>query len=249
MISSVKNDTIKQWNRLKKKKYREEAQQFLVEGHHLVEEAIRSNWTISTIILQEGIEASLDLSQYHVITVSDHVMQHLADTKTPQGIIAIVQMQDTKLQQLDRLLLLDSIQDPGNVGTIIRTADAAGFSGVILGNQTVDLHNDKLIRASQGSTFHIPIVQADLAKLVESLQHTGVTIWASTLEEARPVNELQIPEKLALIVGNEGSGVSPELLAKVNQRVHIPIYGQAESLNVSVASGIMLYQIAQQSFQ
>ncbi|WP_079708312.1 TrmH family RNA methyltransferase [Paraliobacillus ryukyuensis] len=243
MITSVKNETIKQWKKLKQKKYRDQAQQFLVEGAHLVEEAINSQHTVEKIIIQTGVESMIDLKDIAVVTVSDNVMEHLADTKSPQGIMAVVHMKERTLASKNRLLLLDAIQDPGNVGTMIRTADAAGFSGIILGAETADLYNEKVIRASQGSIFHLPIVQSDLALAVEDLKQQGVSIWASTLEQAEPINQLDVSEKIALIVGNEGAGVSASLLQQSDQRVHIPIYGQAESLNVSVATGIMLYQI------
>ncbi|CQR48083.1 Putative TrmH family tRNA/rRNA methyltransferase [Paraliobacillus sp. PM-2] len=243
MITSVKNETIKQWNKLKKKKYREEAQQFLIEGMHLVEEAMKSDWSIEAIIVQENIGIPFDTGNVTIVNVSNNVMDHLADTKAPQGIMAVVNQKEVQRSSNHRLLLLDSIQDPGNVGTMIRTADAAGFSGVILGENTVDLFNDKVIRSTQGSIFHLPIIQANLAETCETLKKEAVSIWASTLEQADAINELTVPDKVALIVGNEGAGVSPALLQQADQRVHIPIYGQAESLNVSVAAGIMIYQM------
>ena len=140
-------------------------------------------------------------------------------------------------------MLIDAVQDPGNVGTMIRTADAAGFDAVILGEGTVDLYNDKVIRATQGSIFHLPIIQADLLLKMDELQKQGVVICASTLEKAVPIESVERTEKMALIVGNEGQGVNPVLIEKADQLVHIPIYGKAESLNVSVAAGIMLYEM------
>lgn len=245
MITSVKNETVKQWNKLKKRKHREQTNQFLIEGIHLVEEAIKSDWSIETLIVQENMDIPFDDGDFDIITVSANVMGHLADTKTPQGIMAVVNRKEIRLTNNHRLLLLDSIQDPGNVGTMIRTADAAGFTGVVLGENTVDLFNDKVIRSTQGSLFHIPIIQADLELFCQSLKEESVSIWASTLEQANAINDLTVPDKVALIVGNEGAGVSSTLIEQADQRVHIPIHGQAESLNVSVATGIMLYQLVQ----
>lgn len=244
MITSVKNETIKQWNKLKIKKHRELQQQFLIEGMHLVQEVLDSDWNVEAIILQDGIPAPDEIQSEKITVVAENVMQYLTDTKTPQGIIAVVKMKELKLVANEKLLLLDAIQDPGNVGTMIRTADAAGFDGVVLGDGTVDLYNDKVIRSSQGSLFHLPIARKNLLDYTAELKGENVTIWGSTLEHASPIQEIDVPEKIALIVGNEGAGVDDKLLQEADQRIHIPIYGRAESLNVSVATGIMLYQIA-----
>src|SRR5690625_734014 len=141
----------------------------------------------------------------------------------------------------DYTVLVDSIQDPGNLGTIIRTADAAGFTKVVLGNGTVDMYNDKVIRASQGSIFHIPVVSKDLREEITILQSKNILVLASALEHAISYESVQVTGKSALIVGNEGSGIKKELLEVADKIVKIPIYGKAESLNVSVAAGILMY--------
>lgn len=243
MISSVKNETVKQWQKLKQKKYREQTKKFLIEGFHLVEEAYKSNWSIDTIIIQPDVELPEELRHEKTVVVSDQVMAHITDTKTPQGIAAIVNMSEEKLFNPKKLLILDAIQDPGNLGTMIRTADAAGIDAVVLGSGTVDLFNDKVIRASQGSIFHLPIIRRSLLPYLETLQASSFQVWASTLDKAEPIDRNQVPEKLALIVGNEGQGVQQHIIDTADRRVHIPIYGQAESLNVSIATGIMLYEI------
>ena len=243
MITSVKNQTIKNWAKLKQKKYRREQSSFIVEGEHLVEEAINSDWQVETIVVSEGYESTFDLQNQEVRYVSNHVFESLAETKTPQGILAIVKMKLFTDYATNRVLLLDAVQDPGNLGTIIRTADAAGFDAIILGEGTVDLYNDKVIRASQGSIFHLPIIEADLSRKIDQLKESNVTICTSTLEEAVPVQTVDWPEKVALIVGNEGAGVNHLLIEKSDLLVRIPIYGQAESLNVSIAAGIMMYQM------
>ncbi|WP_440896051.1 TrmH family RNA methyltransferase [Amphibacillus sp. Q70] len=243
MITSVKNQSIKNWAKLTQRKYRLEQGLFIIEGEHLVEEALTSDWEIETVIIEAGFEPPFDLSSQKIEFVSHNVLAHLAQTKSPQGILAIVKIKETGRYLTNRLLLLDSIQDPGNVGTMIRTADAAGFDAVILGDGTVDLYNDKLIRSSQGSIFHLPIVQSDLSTEITRLKNDGVVICASTLEQAVPINTIGSSDKMALMVGNEGSGIHSELLKQADVLAHIPIYGQAESLNVSVAAGIMMYHI------
>src|SRR5699024_10612671 len=142
-------------------------------------------------------------------------------------------------------LLLDAIQDPGNLGAIIRTADAVGFGAVILGEETVDVFNDKVIRATQGSLFHIPVISAKLEDMIEELKEVGFTIWASTLEKATYYDELDVPKKVALILGNEGAGIRQVLLEQADTCVKIPIYGKAESLNVGIAASILMYYIKQ----
>ncbi|HHU18834.1 MAG TPA: RNA methyltransferase [Bacilli bacterium] len=243
MITSVKNQQIKTWAKLKQRKYRKEQGLFIVEGEHLVEEALKSDWELETIVIEANFEPHFDLSNQTVEYVSDHVFSYLAQTKSPQGILAIVRIKSVTDYEKKRLLLLDSVQDPGNLGTMIRTADAAGFDAIILGEGTVDLYNDKVIRASQGSIFHIPIIQASLEVAIDELKELGLAICASTLERAVPVQTIEWPEQVALIVGNEGSGVNQTLIEKSDLLVHIPIYGKAESLNVSIAAGIMMYQM------
>lgn len=243
MITSVKNQQIKTWAKLKQRKYRKEQGLFIVEGEHLVEEALKSDWELETIVIKENFEPNFDLSNHLVEAISDHVFAHLSETKTPQGILAIVKMREEEEYKKNRLLILDAVQDPGNLGTMIRTADAAGFDAIILGGGTVDLYNDKVIRASQGSIFHIPIIELSLETAVDQLKESGVSICASTLERAVPVQTIEWPEQVGLIVGNEGSGVNQTLIEKSDLLVHIPIYGKAESLNVSIAAGVMMYQM------
>jgi TrmH family RNA methyltransferase len=241
MITSTKNDTIKQWMKLHKKKYREQMGQFLLEGDHLVEEALGSDWDIEQLIVREDRQEEAWLKDYPTTVVTDQVFKALADTRSPQGVIAVVNIRTYQTDELKKLLILDNVQDPGNVGTMIRTADAFNYDGVILGKGTVDLFNDKVIRATQGSLFHLPVVKADLQTLLPDLQARGVRLIASTLEDAVPLEEVTVPDSCAVIVGNEGSGVALDIQELSDLKVKIPINGRAESLNVGVAAGILLY--------
>ncbi|GGJ84489.1 23S rRNA methyltransferase [Lentibacillus kapialis] len=243
MITSLQNEKVKEWVKLQKRKGRRESGKFLIEGFHLVEEAYHSNWEIAEIIVEEGLDYSGWHHQFFTITVSRKVLQHITRTETPQGIAAVIKMKEPKEIEGHSVLLIDSIQDPGNLGTIIRTADAAGFDMVMLGDGTVDLYNDKVIRATQGSLFHLPVLQADLLKKIPKLQSGGYTVAASALTDAVSFKEMPANEKTALIIGNEGAGVRNELIDAADQSIKIPIYGQAESLNVSVAAGILMYYI------
>ncbi|MFP7493360.1 RNA methyltransferase [Terribacillus saccharophilus] len=241
MITSTQNAQVKQWQKLKRKKDRIKTNTFLIEGFHLVEEAIKAGWTVDQLILREETEQPEWASHLEAVSVSDHVFKSITETETPQGIAAVVQMQDKKLKRHNRILLLDAVQDPGNLGTIIRTADAAGYDAVYVGEGSADRYNHKVIRATQGSIFHLPVLTADLALLLPELQDNGYTVWAAALEGAVDYRDLTAPDKTALLVGNEGAGIDKRLIAQSDMAVKIPIFGKAESLNVSIATGILLY--------
>lgn len=241
LITSIQNEQVKNWRKLHTKKYRNQMQCFLIEGFHLIEEAYKSDWKITTIIVHEAIETPSEWSDLPIIFVSKEVFDSVSQTQTPQGVVAVVQMKMIDKRPTGPVLLLDGLQDPGNVGTIIRTADAVGASEIYVGKGTVDLYNDKVIRATQGSLFHIRMEQVDMKEAMVTLKHAGYTIWASDLSQAVALPNVQFTQKDALIVGNEGAGIQEEVLAMADEFVKIPIYGQAESLNVSVATGILLY--------
>ncbi|HIS28639.1 MAG TPA: RNA methyltransferase [Candidatus Avamphibacillus intestinigallinarum] len=244
MITSKQNAIIKRIKKLQQRKNRKKTQKFIVEGFHLIEEAIKSHFTVEEIIKTEHVELPdyIDIDQ--VMTVSDTIFSHLSMTETPQGILAVVQMKASYDYSGDKLLLLDGVQDPGNVGTLIRTADAAGFSAVILGDGSADVYNDKTIRATQGSLFHIPVISKDLQQEIPQLQAKDYMICVTTLEEATDYKAIRIDKPFALVMGNEGSGVQADIQNSSDVRVKIPIYGQAESLNVAVAAGILMYEFS-----
>ncbi|MDC3412595.1 RNA methyltransferase [Aquibacillus sp. 3ASR75-11] len=244
MITSVQNEKVKQWHKLKKRKGRHKANAFLIEGIHLIEEALTSKWKVQELIVQNGVELPSWARETKVSIVADHVLQSITDTKTPQGMAAVVEINKPIWKPFKKLLLIDAVQDPGNLGTMVRTADAAGFDAVILGTGTVDLYNDKVIRSTQGSLFHLPIFHQSLEDVISNLINQSFDVWVSTLDEgAKEYTHLQVPDKIALVMGNEGAGISQEIIELANQKVHIPIYGQAESLNVSVAAGVLMYYL------
>lgn len=243
MITSIQNSQVKRWKKLHKKKERMQTGTFLVEGYHLIEEAQKSKWDIREVIVQEDTEIPSWCEKEAITIVSTHVFEQIAQTETPQGIIAVVAMNHMHTFAGNQVLLIDRVQDPGNLGTMIRTADAAGFSAVILGEGTVDPYNDKVIRATQGSIFHISVFQANLLEEIAILKEEGFSIWAAALEQAKLYDEVAVEEKTALIVGNEGAGIDESLLREADTIVKIPIYGQAESLNVSIAAAILMYHL------
>src|SRR5690625_1625898 len=176
MITSLQNEQVKRWRKLHKKKYRNEMNAFLVEGMHLIEEAIKSGFDMKQIIVEESVTIPDSWISQSIITVSRSVFASITQTESPQGVAAVVAMKKLEKRTTGPVLLLDGLQDPGNVGTIIRTADAVGASEIYVGKGTVDLYNDKVIRATQGSLFHIRIEQVDIKEAIVTLKHTGYTI-------------------------------------------------------------------------
>ena len=244
-IQSDKNPQVKQWKKLQTRKERDKAGTFLVEGFHLVEEALKQQEYVEEIILNEKTELppSWDYGAIPVTVVTDEISRQLADTETTQGIFAVCQQPKHTLESGKTFLLIDSVQDPGNLGTMIRTADAAGIDAVIVGKGSVDIYNPKVLRSAQGSHFHLPVISGDLTEWIDRLNEDDIPVYGTALENGSVFTEADSNEAFALLVGNEGSGVNKELLAKTTQNLYIPIYGKSESLNVAVAAGILLYYL------
>jgi RNA methyltransferase, TrmH family len=244
-IQSDKNPKVKQWKKLLTRKERDKTGLFLVEGFHLVEEALTKKEDVEEIILSEKTELppSLDYGSIPVTVVTDEISRQLADTETTQGIFAVCRQPKNTQINGKTYLLIDSVQDPGNLGTMIRTADAAGIDAVIVGKGSVDMYNPKVLRSAQGSHFHLPVIGGDLSEWVTKLQAENISVYGTALENGVVYTEAANNGSFALLVGNEGSGVNKELLAKTTQNLYIPIYGKSESLNVAVAAGILLYYL------
>lgn len=243
MITSIQNNQVKNWAKLHRRKYRRETGTFLIEGFHLVEEVFKSDWKVLQVIIEEGNDLPDYIDPSLVVTVSSKVFTYLSKTETPQGIMAVVERKLFEKAVGEKILLIDRIQDPGNLGTIIRTAVAAGFDRIVLGGGTVDCFNDKVLRATQGAIFHIPITEGELTEVIAQLKRENYTIVASALEDSIFFDEVNELSNFALILGNEGSGISKDILALADLRVKIPLYGKVESLNVSVAAGILMYTL------
>ena len=235
MITSASNNTIKALIKLKQKKYRDETGYYLVEGEHLVEEAMKAK-QVECLISTKDITSDLP-----IIVVSNEVMSKLSFTKSPQSIMAKCKIKkEKKLIDGKRYLILDDLQDPGNIGTLIRTALAFSIDQVILSNNCVDLYNDKLLRSMQGANFHLSCIYGNLTQLISQLQEKGVVVIGSALENGKNIAQINRYSKMAFVVGNEGNGMNPEVLAKCDDIGYIPI-NTIESLNVAIAGSIMMY--------
>ena len=235
MITSASNNTIKALIKLKQKKYRDETGYYLVEGEHLVEEAMKAK-QVECLISTKDITSDLP-----IIVVSNEVMSKLSFTKSPQSIMAKCKIKkEKKLIDGKRYLILDDLQDPGNIGTLIRTALAFSIDQVILSNNCVDLYNDKLLRSMQGANFHISCIYDDLKTVISTLKKNNVKIIGSALENGQDIKQIKISEKMAFIVGNEGNGMNKDILQECDYVGYIPI-NTIESLNVAIAGSLMMY--------
>lgn len=239
-ITSLENNQVKKITSLNKKKYRDEYKLFFVEGMKSVKEAIDFNWDIECIIYSpEMIDYDLNIEG---IKVSREILCKISDTVTPQGIIAVCKIKDNEVESLKgkkRVLFLDKVQDPGNVGTIIRTADAFGFDGIVLAKECADPYSPKVVRSTMGSIFHIPIVR-DVN--VEELKDLNMKIYSSSLYASKNVKDVKLEENAILVIGNEGNGITEETKKLTDEFIKIEMSGNAESLNASIAAGILMYE-------
>ncbi|UAL46410.1 RNA methyltransferase [Sutcliffiella horikoshii] len=247
-IESVKNNKVKQWKKLQKKKEREQSGTFIIEGFHLVEEALKVDNLVEEIIISEdrSIPKEWDLNHVELIYAVPNVLKEISETETPQGVAAICRIQEENeylIQPNQKILLLDNVQDPGNVGTMIRTADAAGMDMVILGEGCADLYSSKVIRSTQGSIFHLPILRGELKSYIKQCKELNTPVYGTSLQNGVPFQEVQPSNTFALILGNEGKGMAQEHLDMTDRNLYIPIHGQSESLNVGVAAGILMYYL------
>ena len=241
IITSKANSVVKNAKKLHQKKYRKSA--YLIEGWHLFEEAVQAGVTIEKVFSLESYRDQL-VAFPQTIWVSEEILLDLADTQTPQGIVAVIQKEEVGLPDLHqgKYLFLEDVQDPGNVGTMIRTADAAGFTGVIVSDKSADIYSLKTLRSMQGSHFHLPIYRMPLVSFVEEAKKSNLPILATTLSrESKDYRELSSLENFVLVMGNEGQGISSVMAESADQLVHIGMKGRAESLNVAVAAGILMF--------
>ncbi|GAB6987965.1 TrmH family RNA methyltransferase [Paenibacillus pini] len=258
-ILSTQNARVKEWAQLLEKKHRDKQHKYIVEGIHLVLEALRSDADIEIIAydMECGIPQELRSLQNasdgaEWIGVSSAVLSKCTDTKTPQPVFAVIHKRIADFERLlendhSLVVVLDAVQDPGNVGTMIRSADAAGADGVIVGRGSADIYNPKTIRSTMGSIFHIPVIEGDLLDLIPQAQDKGARIISTSLQAQETCYQYDFSGSSAwILMGNEAQGVSAELQEMVDDSLIIPMGGQAESLNVAMAATVLLFEAMRQ---
>ena len=242
-LTSLKNPKVAAWRSLKDKKGREEQHAFLVEGVRIVREALESSFPVRAVLLREDFRPDYPVPEEKCFLLPDAVFRSVCDTKTPQGIAAVLSP-EAKEASGPRLLALDGVQDPGNVGTIIRTADAAGFDGVLFSPECADLFSPKVLRSTMGSIFRLGFsFPPSLPDALENLKQQGYSILSSQLDGDPFYERKDVSDSFVLVIGNEGNGVSTSVKAAATHRLRLPMRGGAESLNAAVAAGIMMYDL------
>lgn len=254
MITSTSNQQVKNLLQLQKKsKVRKEQGVFVVEGVKMFREA-PADWIVKTYVSQEFLkkeEASVLKGREYEI-VEDRVFKTMSDTMTPQGILAIVRQPASSLEKLltdpaPFFMVLENIQDPGNLGTILRTAEGAGVTGILMSRDTVDIFNPKTIRSTMGSVYRVPFLYVeDICKTVRELKNKGISTYAAHLKGTGSYDEQDYTKGTAFLIGNEGNGLTDELANLADTYIRIPMYGKVESLNAAIASAVLMYEAQRQ---
>lgn len=258
-IESKDNKILKELKKLKNKKYRYDNEKYIIEGYRFVEEALKSEVKIEYIIYtqdflnkhHEEMETLLSGNDLLEYTIKENLFKEVCDTENPQGILAVVKFQfpkpDTKKGMY---VLVDQIQDPGNLGTIIRTADAVGASGVICTKGTVDFLNEKVLRSTMGSIFRVPVILEDedlsFSKLLKSNSYEFI---GTSLQAHKSVYHIDLSQNVVFCIGNEASGLSEKILTFCDSKVIIPMMGNTESLNASVAASVVMFEALRQRLE
>lgn len=238
VINSLQNERVKNWCKLKEKKYRDETGLFLVEGDHLVNEAIKNN-IVKELIILEGTPFT---SVYPITEVSASVMQKISNQVSASSICAVCyKIKESGMK--GNVVILDNIQDPGNLGTIIRSSVAFNADTIVLSKDSVDLYNDKVIRSSEGMIFNINIVKKDIDKCIDELHENGYKVYGTKVDNGTNLKKFKTANNFAIIMGNEGLGINKDILNKCDDYIYIPMNEACESLNVGVATSIILYEL------
>lgn len=253
LITSKDNEKIKHVKKLKEKKYREEYNEFIVEGIKMVQEAITEKADIKTILISDSVnvkenfpsEFMYEIARYECVYVTEKIFQQISDVINPQGVMAIVAKKNTSVSEIDfdeeNFLILDNIQDPGNMGTIIRTADSLNMKQIIVSKGSADIYNTKVVRSTMGAIFRVRVIESeDLVDTIKLLKSHGVKIFATDLATDKSIYDVDYSQA-AIVIGNEANGVSKEVLNEASIRIKIPMLGKTESLNAAVATSVLLY--------
>ena len=256
-ITSKDNELIKHIRKLKDKKYRDESNEYVVEGVKLVEEAVKENAKIKQIIVCEDTTRTyeipthimLEIAKYECISVSDKIFNIITQVTNPQGIMAIIEKnaQDAQIDYTqDIIVVLDNLQDPGNLGTILRTVDSIGLNQIIVSKGTADAFNSKVVRSTMGAIFRIKIIEVEnLVQAIKEMRKHHFKLMVTSLQTKNSIYDIDFNKKI-IVIGNEANGVSKEIQDMADEKAKIPMLGRTESLNASVAAGVVMYEYVRQ---
>lgn len=257
IISSKDNEIVKHIKKLKDKKYRDENNEYIVEGVKLVEEAVKENAPIKKIIICEDTTRTyeiptnimLEIARYECIYVTDKIFSSITQVTNPQGIMAIIEKnieKETIDFSQDIIVMLDDVQDPGNLGTILRTVDSIGLNQIIVSKGTADAFNPKVVRSTMGAIFRLKIIESEnLAQTIREIRKHHYKLVVTSLQTENSIYDIDFNKKI-IVIGNEANGVSKEIQEMADEKVKIPMLGKTESLNASVAAGIVMYEYVRQ---
>ena len=255
-ISSKDNSLIKHLKKLKEKKYRDEYEEYVIEGIKLVKEAIKENADIKQIIVCEDCDSGMieshlkyEMAKFDFIYVPENIFKMISDVDNPQGILAVIGKSNS-ISEIDLdndiIVALDDIQDPGNLGTILRTADSVGLKQILVSKGTADAYNPKVVRSTMGAIFRVKVIECEnLKETLKGLQAKQYKVMCTSLKAKKSIYEVDYNKKI-VVIGNEANGVSKEIINLANEKVIIPMLGKTESLNASVATGVILYEYVRQ---
>ena len=257
VITSKDNELVKHIRKLKDKKYRDESNEFIIEGTNLIEEAVKEKAKIKKVIICEDTTKTyemptnirLEIAKYECIYVSEKIFNLITQVTNPQGIMAIVEKtvkEDEIDYTQDLIVMLDDIQDPGNLGTILRTIDSIGLKQIIVSKETADAFNPKVVRSTMGAIFRIKIIESEnLIDTIKNIKKHHFKLIVTSLQTDNTIYDINYNKKI-IVIGNEGNGVSKEIQDMADEKIKIPMLGKTESLNASVATGIVLYEYVRQ---
>ena len=258
-ISSKENELIKHIKKLKDKKERDISNEYVIEGIKLIQEAIQENVNIKQIIVcddcdkTEGISKDLmyEIAKYDCVYVTKKIFKYISEVQEPQGILAVIEKNNTDREidyTQDIIVALDDVQDPGNLGTILRTVDSIGFTQILVSKGTADSYNPKVVRSTMGAIFRIKIIECEkIEKILKEIKKHKFKVVVTSLQTENTIYEINYNKKV-IVIGNEAKGVEQKIQQIADEKIKIPMLGKTESLNASVATGIVLYEYVRQKW-
>ena len=257
VISSKDNELIKHIKKLKDKKHRDESNEYIIEGVKLIEEAVKEKAKIKKIIVCEDTTRTYEIpthimyeiAKYECVYVTNKVFASITQVTNPQGIMAIIEKGDTNVQidyTQDIIVALDDVQDPGNLGTILRTVDSIGLNQIIVSKGTADAFNSKVVRSTMGAIFRVKIIEVEnLPQSIKEMRKHHFKLMVTSLQTENSIYDIKFNKKI-IVIGNEANGVSKEIQEMADEKAKIPMLGKTESPNASVAAGVVMYEYVRQ---